>query len=170
MTPIDFDLILQTDVKNPPKGAVSDQYLDKLRGAKIKISIKSREILTWDHVAARNDVAGSIPKGLRAYSLMLQSTVPLMGGDYVDVMASPKGKSTGSVLLLDKVLVVESVKERDQSQILLAISPQDVPALDRAREVGEIRLVLRNPEDTAKKGRRDSNFLNQKKRVEISEG
>lgn len=167
VTPIDFDLILQTDVKNPPAGAISDQYLDKLRGAKIRAPLAAREILTWEKVAARNDIAGSIPKGLRAYQMELANTVPLMGGDFVDVMAHPHGKSVGSILLLDRVMVVEATKVEEKLQVLLAINPTDVSVLDKAREVGEIRLVLRNPEDKASKSKKNRDFLKNKNRVEI---
>ncbi len=171
VSPIDFDLILQTDVKNPPAGAISDQYLDKLRGAKIRVPISPREILTWEKVAARNDVAGSIPKGLRAYQLDLVDTVPLMGGDFVDVMAHPKGKRVGSVLLLDKIMVVESTKDHEKQQVLLAIEPADVTVLDKAREMCEIKLVLRNPDDKSKKQNKNRDFLKNKSRIEIlSEG
>lgn len=170
ITPIDFDLILQTDVKAPPTDAISDQYLEKLRGAKMKSPMKAREILTWSLVAARNDIAGSIPKGLRAYPLFLKNSIPLMSGDYVDVMASQKGKSQGSVLMMEKILVVEAAKEKESVRVLLAVPPEEVSWLDKAKETGELHLVLRNPEDSIKKSGQKDPFK-KKARVEIlSEG
>jgi pilus assembly protein CpaB len=134
-------------------------------GVPTQNGLKAGDALSWDDLAdgaARRHLASFVTQGKRAYRLNPSSNSLgslLKVGDHVDVMLERKGQVE---VILERVLVLAvgsevqvledlliPPKSRDKG-VTLSLEPSQAATLLGAESKGEIKLVLRNPEDMKK--------------------
>ena len=117
-------------------------------------------------------LAAILPVGKRAITVKVNEVIAVAGfalpGSYVDVLASVKGQG-GSIIsktLLNRVKVLAVAQETDVdpqkpkvvSAVTLELTPKESEALDLARSVGNLSLVLRNEHDEVVESSRGTHF------------
>jgi pilus assembly protein CpaB len=116
-------------------------------------------------VGTKGGLSAIIAEGKRAITVRVNDVVGVSGfalpGNYVDVIVSTKDDRKGkddqniSKIVLEKILVlaVGEVASRDETKpkavnaVTLEVTPQEAEAIDLARSVGQLSLVLRNQVD-----------------------
>lgn len=135
-------------------------------GVATQNGLKAGDALSWDDLAdgaARRHLANLVTQGKRAYRLNPSSNSLgslLKVGDHVDVLLERKGQVE---VILERVLVLAvgsevqmvdellaPVKGGDKG-VTLSLEPSQATTLLGAESKGEIKLVLRNPEDMKKR-------------------
>jgi len=153
-----------------PSGAVRE--LDKLVGRRPRTKIYQGEpILDMKLVAAdgRDDPAQQVPAGFRIVSIRVDAhnggAGLLRPGDRVDVQIYAKKDPrsgitrtvTKTILKEVRVFAVGQEFRRDASEddapmprtVSLVVTPEQADKLTLATRLGEINLIMRNPDDTA---------------------
>jgi len=151
-----------------PAGAFSDPA--ELKDRVTRINLLRDEPLLESKLAPRGTRGGLsavIAEGKRAITVRVNDVVGVAGfalpGNYVDVIVStrderkPKEDQSISKIVLEKILVLAVGEEagRDETRpkvvkaVTLEVTPEQAEALDLARSVGQLSLVLRNQVDTA---------------------
>lgn len=115
---------------------------------------------------AKGGLSAVIAEGKRAITVRVNDVVGVAGfalpGNFVDVIVSlkdeskPKDEQTISKIVLEKILVLAVGEEagRDETKpkivkaVTLEVTPQEAEAIDLARSVGQLSLVLRGQTDT----------------------
>mgnify|MGYP000146641755 CR=1 FL=1 len=150
-----------------PAGAFADPALLKERVS--RISVQRDEPILENKLAPKGTKGGLsavIAEGKRAITVRVNDVVGVAGfalpGNYVDVIVSTKDESKGkdeqniSKIVLEKILVLAVGEEasRDETKpkvvkaVTLEVTPQQAEAIDLARSVGQLSLVLRSQVDT----------------------
>jgi pilus assembly protein CpaB len=117
---------------------------------------------------AQGGLSAIVAKGKRAMTVKVNEVVGVAGfalpGNYVDIIVNTQeeGKSQGSTedrsvskIVLERILVLAVAQEanRDETKpkkvdaVTLEVTPEQAEALDLARSVGTLSLVLRNQVD-----------------------
>ncbi|MCB1894717.1 MAG: Flp pilus assembly protein CpaB [Zoogloeaceae bacterium] len=151
-----------------PDGAFSDP--DQLTDRVTRINLLQNEPVLEAKLApkgTRGGLSAVIAEGKRAITVRVNDVVGVAGfalpGNYVDVIVSTKDESKDkdkqniSKIVLEKILVLAVGEEagRDDTKpkvvkaVTLEVTPEQAEALDLARSVGQLSLVLRNQIDTA---------------------
>jgi len=151
-----------------PAGAFADPALLKERVT--RIGVLRDEPLLETKLAPKGTKGGLsavIAEGKRAITVRVNDVVGVAGfalpGNYVDVIVSTKDESKSkdeqniSKIVLEKILVLAVGEEasRDETKpkvvkaVTLEVTPQEAEAIDLARSVGQLSLVLRSQVDTA---------------------
>lgn len=118
-------------------------------------------------VGTKGGLSAVIAEGKRAITVRVNDVVGVAGfalpGNYVDVIVStkddrkPKDDQNISKIVLEKILVLAVGEEasRDDTKpkvvkaVTLEVTPEQAEAIDLARSVGQLSLVLRNQVDVA---------------------
>lgn len=116
-------------------------------------------------VGTLGGLSAIIAEGKRAITVRVNDVIGVAGfalpGNYVDVIVStkddrkPKDDQNISKIVLEKILVLAVGEEagRDETRpkavkaVTLEVTPQEAEAIDLARSVGQLSLVLRNQVD-----------------------
>ena len=114
----------------------------------------------------RGGLSAVIAEGKRAITVRVNDVVGVAGfalpGNYVDVIVStkderkPKEEQNISKIVLEQILVLavgeeagrDDTKPKAVKAVTLEVTPEQAEALDLARSVGQLSLVLRNQVDT----------------------
>ncbi|MCB1916438.1 MAG: Flp pilus assembly protein CpaB [Rhodocyclaceae bacterium] len=151
-----------------PEGAFSDSEALAERVTRINI-LRGEPVLEAKLApeGTRGGLSAVIAEGKRAITVRVNDVVGVAGfalpGNYVDVIVSTKDetkvrdKQNISKIVLEKILVLAVGEEagRDDTKpkvvkaVTLEVTPEQAEALDLARSVGQLSLVLRNQVDTA---------------------
>lgn len=159
----DVDLKLVSWPSNDiPPGATTDKKAMIGRVARQAI-FPGEAILETDlaAVGARAGLEAAIEPGKRAITVRVNDVVAVAGfahpGSYVDVLVSAKDDKGEqfSVIVLNrvKILAIAQETKSDPAQpkvvnaVTLELTPEEAEALDLARNVGALSLVLRNETD-----------------------
>jgi len=151
-----------------PSGAFGDA--GSLKERVVRTSVLQNEPILESKLAptgTRGGLSAVIAEGKRAIAVRVNDVVGVGGfalpGNYVDVIVSTKDERQGkdeeraiSKIVLEKILVlaVDSEAGRDETKpkvvkaVTLEVTPQEAEAIDLARSVGQLSLVLRNQVDT----------------------
>lgn len=178
LTQIDLDMKSVPPPK--PEGAVTDQDLHLVLGASLLHGLNAGEIISFDNLllpANQKSFSKQVPRGMRAYSFEPENNIPTRVGDYVDIYLVKDRSEAGATLLTEGVQVL-ALKGREQgaATLLVAVMADDLPVLEKGRQLGKLIISLRNAEDFRKKGkltRRSIDDLSQKRKQTvqlISEG
>lgn len=118
-------------------------------------------------VGTKGGLSAVIAEGKRAITVRVNDVVGVAGfalpGNYVDVVVNtrddrkPKDDQSISKIVLEKILVLAVGEEasRDETKpkvvkaVTLEVTPEQAEAIDLARSVGQLSLVLRNQVDVA---------------------
>ena len=150
-----------------PAGALTS--LEALEGRVTKVSLQRDEPILETKLAPKGTTGGLsafIAEGKRAITVRVNDVVGVAGfalpGNYVDIVVNTvedkAGKSaTVSKIVMEKILVLAIAQEtsRDDTKpkvvnaVTLEVTPQEAEAIDLARSVGTLSLVLRNQIDSA---------------------
>ncbi len=149
-----------------PDGAVSD--LATLRNRVLVAAVQKGEPIVARRLAPEGSKGGLtaiVPPGKRAITVRVNDVVGVAGfalpGNYVDVVVNtkddrkPKDDQSISKIVLEKILVLAVGEEasRDETKpkavkaVTLEVTPEQAEAIDLARSVGQLSLVLRNQID-----------------------
>jgi pilus assembly protein CpaB len=149
-----------------PTGAYADAA--ELKDRVTRINLLRDEPLLESKLApagSRGGLSAVIAAGKRAITVRVNDVVGVAGfalpGNYVDVIVStkddrkPKDEQTISKIVLERILVLAVGEEasRDETKpkvvkaVTLEVTPQEAEAIDLARSVGQLSLVLRNQID-----------------------
>jgi pilus assembly protein CpaB len=118
-------------------------------------------------VGAKGGLSAVVPEGKRAITVRVNDVVGVAGfalpGTFVDVMvntqadgSSPERDRAISKIVLNRIRVMAIAQESDRdatapkvvNAVTLEVTPGEAEALDLARSVGTLSLVLRNPLET----------------------
>ena len=150
-----------------PVGSFSDSAKLKDRVARIGMA-RDEPILEHKlaEVGARGGLSAVITKGKRAITVRVNDVVGVAGfalpGNYVDVILSTRDErkakedQTVAKIVLENILVLAAGEEagRDDPRpkavkaVTLEVTPEEAEAIDLARSVGQLSLVLRNQVDS----------------------
>ena len=150
-----------------PAGSFSDPGALKNRVARIGMA-RDEPILEHKlaEVGARGGLSAVITKGKRAITVRVNDVVGVAGfalpGNYVDVILSTRDErkakedQTVAKIVLENILVLAAGEEagRDDPRpkavkaVTLEVTPEEAEAIDLARSVGQLSLVLRNQVDS----------------------
>ena len=158
-----------TDVRHIPASEAESIF-----GIHTTIGIKAGGFVLWTDLAQSFHGGGSlaslIPKGKRAVALPVDTASSFSGmirpGDRVDVLRTRSSENKRRTeTLLQNVMVAavgnKTSRERERSMmgktnnmrsfasesITLALSPKDAQQMVHARTLGNLTLILRNPDD-----------------------
>lgn len=150
-----------------PAGTFSDPALVKDRVT--RTSVQRDEPILESKLAPKGTTGGLsavIAEGKRAITVRVNDVVGVAGfalpGNYVDVIVNTKDQSRGkedqniSKIVLEKILVLAIAQEasRDDTKpkvvnaVTLEVTPEQAEAIDLARNIGQLSLVLRNQVDS----------------------
>lgn len=151
-----------------PTGAFSDPT--QLKDRVVRVGLQRDEPLLESKLApagSRGGLSAVIAEGKRAITVRVNDVVGVAGfalpGNYVDVIVStrddskPKDEQNISKIVLEKILVLAVGEEssRDETKpkvvkaVTLEVTPHEAEAIDLARSVGQLSLVLRSQLDMA---------------------
>lgn len=154
-----------------PGGSVPSGSFENLEGLKERVtrmSVLRDEPILESKLAplgTKGGLSAVIADGKRAITVRVNEVIGVAGfalpGNYVDVIVSTRDESKGkddqsiSKIVLEKILVlaVGEVASRDETKpkvvnaVTLEVTPQEAEAIDLARSVGQLSLVLRNQID-----------------------
>ena len=154
---LDFALWYARDVGPIPRGALTDQDLDLLKSAVLESDLAEGAVLTAAKVSGpggRVLSATAIPKGKLAYSFSAYDALMARGGDHIDILLEPESRSSASTLVED-ALVLEALPPTDDGEtpssrgLVVALGREEIELLENARHRGRLKIVLRNPQDSA---------------------
>jgi pilus assembly protein CpaB len=151
-----------------PPGAFTD--VAALEGRVVKTGIARGEPLIEAKLApagTKGGLSAVVAEGKRAMTVRVNDVVGVAGfalpGNYVDIMVntqndrrSPADKEIAiSKIVLERILVLAVAQEADRDNtkpkvvnaVTLEVTPTEAEALDLARSVGQLSLVLRNQTD-----------------------
>ncbi|MEB2319959.1 MAG: Flp pilus assembly protein CpaB [Pseudomonadota bacterium] len=129
-------------------------------------------------IGTRGGLSAVIAEGKRAITVKVNEVIGVAGfalpGTFVDVMVNAKDDDRNPVskIVLERILVLAVAQEASQDQtkpkvvsaVTLEVLPEQAEALDLARSIGTLSLVLRNQVDqqpTGTAGVRTSDLLRQ---------
>ena len=167
--PISFiDFTLRVSEEAVP-GAISDQELHLLKGAKVKSKIRKGEIAQFDKLilsAAIGGLAKTIPKGYKAYPIRSSNRLAVRPGDRIDILLKPEKTGDIPIGLLESVLVLELRSQEGDEELVVAASVADIQLLENAGQHGKLVIALRSSEDSVDPDNRRerSSFLRTAKR------
>ena len=153
---------------NVPSGAC--QAVSALDGRVVKTSVTRGEPILEAKLApvgTKGGLSAVVAEGRRAMTVRVNDVVGVAGfalpGNYVDIMVNTQseGGQRGqqdkaiSKIVLERILVLAVAQESDRdgtkpkvvNAVTLEVAPQQAEALDLARSVGTLSLVLRNQSD-----------------------
>jgi pilus assembly protein CpaB len=150
-------------VSDAPKKAV--RSFDEVKERVLSKPLSAEQWVIADDLLRKDQqgLATSIPKGMRAMAIKVNVDTVVAGfvqpNSRVDVINTVGGndeKSYSRTLLQNMlVLAIDTIDTRDQekhaiisSTVTLAVTAEDAQALSMAQRMGELRLVLRPPDDT----------------------
>lgn len=145
-----------------PNGTFSSR--DKLIGRVVRQTVHPNELIMATDLAAegsRGGLASTIEPGKRAITVRVNDVIAVAGfafpGSFVDVLVSAKnlkGEQFSKIVLSRvKILAIAQDTTSDPSKpkvvnaVTLELTPEEAEALDLARSVGTLSLVLRNEMD-----------------------
>ena len=155
----------------PASSVPTDSFTDstKLEGRVLKTSLQRGEPLMESKLApigTQGGLSAVIAEGKRAITVRVNDVVGVAGfalpGNYVDIIVNTQKESNRSdkdqnisKIVLEKILVLAVAQEvgRDETKpkvvnaVTLEVSPEQAEAIDLARSVGTLSLVLRNQVD-----------------------
>ncbi|MFD2365222.1 Flp pilus assembly protein CpaB [Pseudoduganella sp. GCM10020061] len=169
------DMMKMTDwpAGSAPPGSFHDQA--RLTGRVLKTSVLRGEPLTEAKLAPVGTIGGLsalITEGRRAITVRVNDVVGVAGfalpGNYVDIIVHTERETHGSErkaqdiskIVLERILVLAVAQEVDRDEtkpkvvnaVTLEVTPEQAEALDLARSVGTLSLVLRNQIDPRPSG------------------
>lgn len=151
-----------------PAGAFNDPA--QLKERVLRVSLQRDEPILDNKLApvgTKGGLSAVIAEGKRAITVRVNDVVGVAGfalpGNYVDVIVSTKDDRKAkddqniSKIVLEKILVLAVGEEagRDETKpkpvkaVTLEVTPEQAEAIDLARSVGQLSLVLRNQIDVA---------------------
>lgn len=150
-----------------PAGAFDDP--GKLKDRVLRVGVQRDEPILESKLAPVGSTAGLsavIAEGKRAITVRVNDVIGVAGfalpGNYVDVIVSTKDDRKQkedqniSKIVLEKILVLavgeessrdDSAKPKVVKAVTLEVTPEQAEAIDLARSVGQLSLVLRNQVD-----------------------
>lgn len=145
-----------------PSGTFSSR--DKLIGRVLRQAVHPNELIMTTDLAAegsRGGLAATIEPGKRAITVRVNDVIAVAGfafpGSYVDVLVSAKNLKNEqfSKIVLSRVKILaiaqdtssDPTKPKVVNAVTLELTPGEAEALDLARSVGTLSLVLRNEMD-----------------------
>jgi pilus assembly protein CpaB len=151
-----------------PPGAFPD--LAALEGRVVKTGVTRGEPLIEGKLApagTKGGLSAVVSEGKRAMTVRVNDVVGVAGfalpGNYVDIMVNTQNEGAQranhdraiSKIVLERILVLAVAQESDRDNtkpkvvnaVTLEVSPGQAEALDLARSVGTLSLVLRNQTD-----------------------
>lgn len=168
----DMVKLVEWPAESVPKGAFTDPQ--KLAGRVLKSAVLMGEPVSEAKLAPTGTLGGLsavIAEGKRAITVRVNDVIGVAGfalpGNYVDIIVStqkdPPPNASGareeniSKIVLERILVLAVAQEvnRDETKpkvvnaVTLEVTPEQAEALDLARSVGTLSLVLRNQIDPA---------------------
>jgi len=151
-----------------PPGAFAD--MAELNGRVVKTSLTRGEPLIEGKLApagAKGGLSAVVAEGKRAMTVRVNDVIGVAGfalpGNYVDIMVNTQDQGANrsdqdhaiSKIVLERILVLAVAQESDRdgtkpkvvNAVTLEVTPEQAEALDLARSVGALSLVLRNQTD-----------------------
>jgi Flp pilus assembly protein CpaB len=139
---------------------------ENLLGVSVQTNLKAGDGLAWSDIAdgaARRHLASLVTPGKRAYKLGASTNSfgsLLRVGDHVDVLLEERGATK---ILLERILILAVGEELSTSEpklgislvkgggVTLSVDSSQAQELLAAESRGDLRLVLRSPEDFRKR-------------------
>ena len=112
-----------------------------------------------------NTLSQQVPAGFRAYSLEVDSRLPIAAGDKIDLIYRSDISTELPVTLLEAVQIL--MADLEQERLVVAIRPSDLPLLEKARQTGKLSIALRNDMEGPTRGKRASLSRKRAKRIEV---
>ncbi len=152
LSPSHFELIAKDQLPSLPsdKSPLTDQDLGLVNGNRALIDIPQGQWLLKTHLLfqEKGNFALRVPKGYRAYALPFLQSLPVQPGDKVDILGIPKNNTRNPESLLEGILILDILNGTQKRTLTLALSPNQVPIIEAARRSGEIKFLLRNPDES----------------------
>jgi pilus assembly protein CpaB len=162
-------------VRELPRAYMEERHIrakeaDRVMGARVNAAVKANESLLWTDIAAyqgdRGTLSGLVQEGMRAITVKARATGLaglILPGDRVDVLFTRSAGLNGvggqfTSTLLQNLLVLAvgtSIGAEDEKRrryrsgagVTLSATVDQAQLLTQAEHQGELKLVLRNPDD-----------------------
>jgi Flp pilus assembly protein CpaB len=155
-----------------PRGAVTDQDLEWVKGAVLRQAVVSGQCLTFAMLELRagtGPIGKRIPRGMRAYELEVDRGVRVQAADSIDILSVPS-RGEAPTTLVEGAVVLAADRAGGGLAVTVALEPDEVAWVEKAAQTGKLKIALRNPDDEkpprrpqARRGRR----RNLPQRVEV---
>lgn len=146
-----------------PKKAV--RGFDEVKDRVVSKPLSAEQWVVADDLLRKEQtgITYGVPKGMRAIAIKVNVDTVVAGfvqpNSRVDILntvrADDKGSYTQTILQNMLVLAIDAIDQRDlekknivSSTVTLAVTPEDAQVLSLSQQMGELRLVLRPPDDT----------------------
>lgn len=145
------DLTVTHVPKDKKQDYFSEQVVHEVTGAEVLQFCRANEAIFTSQIRQPppRSLSVRVPKGLRAYSINLEQVMPIVAGDYVDVLGGAAEGSSEILLENREVLLIK--KREENQQIFLAVNLEEARRLDSMKEKTNLSVVLRNPSDQSHK-------------------
>ncbi|MCB0406105.1 MAG: hypothetical protein KDD51_15095 [Bdellovibrionales bacterium] len=142
------DFKLATGIRDE-HGAISDQELHLIKGARLRAQLSANRVLRQAHLLLSASVTGlarSVPRGYRAYQIMLSERIFVGAGDFVDVVSAPADFLPPEIVA-ESLEVLQVRTGREMSVLVVAVHRNEIGKLEMAQQRGKLSIALRNPQD-----------------------
>lgn len=149
--------------------ALSDQELHLIKGARLRGGLAKNEPLRQHHLVLSPQITGlarSVPRGYRAYQMMLSHRIFVNVGDRVDVLSLPPDPFPAAVIA-ESVEVLQVRTGREMSVLIVAVHRDEIGKLEKAQQRGKLTIALRNPNDHGRHERRRHSKAKPRPRIEV---
>lgn len=147
----DLTVAYVPEAKSRPLGSFSDQEVQEIVGALVTESIRAGEIITTSNIhLKRSSFAEKVPKGLRAFSIEMDETLPLTPGDRVDIHVVKADNPKEPIEVIESRKILGTHQNENHQQVIVAVNTQEAQKLNALRGKGKFHLILRNPLDDSK--------------------
>jgi len=136
-----------------PQDAYSDQKLHWVLGRRLLRPLKAGEWIREGELDGRRakGLSRRVPSGHRAYSLQVDSRLPVAPGDRVDLVFRSENPGDVPVTLLEGVLVLQA--DLETGGMIVAVRPGELPLMEKAQQSGKLTVALRNDSEEMTQGR-----------------
>lgn len=150
-----------------PAGVYTDQKLHWVLGRQLLEEVKAgawirEEILDGD---LKRTLSRRVPSGFRAYSLVIESRLPVAAGDAVDVVFRSQNEGEIPVTLIEGVEILEA--DLEEERLVVAVRPNEVPLLEKAQQSGKLTVALRSAKEGMTRGKRNARFQKRKIKQQV---
>lgn len=168
----DLKMLPARSVGAPPRGAITDQDLVALKGAVLTVSVTEDQLVVFSQLELSGEgtrLGKKVPLGTRAFPIRVTENPGLQASDFVDVILTPERVGQNPATLAEGVAVLSVQAGVEGTEVLVALTPEELELVEKGLQTGKLKLALRNPAEAASPKRRALQTRSKAKRVEIWE-
>jgi len=149
-----------------PAGAYTDKKLHWVLGRRLLTDVSAGDWIREETLEGEgHSLSRRVPDGFRAYSLIVESRLPVAAGDRVDIVFRSDTAGEIPVTLMEGAEILDA--DLDQEKLVLAVRPNEVPLLEKARQSGKLTVALHGSREGMTRGKRNTHFQKRKAKRQV---